>query len=109
MDKNGLNNSLNKNSNVNKKKLKDLLELEESKEIKAVKEYKKMLIKSLSRNFMLNLKYKIKKSKTYLIIFSLSYISYKMLKFSVILYYYIMWDIDIRKPKVSDYIIERFR
>jgi hypothetical protein len=68
-----------------------------------------MLQKSLSRNFIINLNRKAKKFKAYLISFVFLYISYKFIKYAVILYYYIMWDIDICKPKVSNYIIERFR
>jgi ribosome-binding ATPase YchF (GTP1/OBG family) len=35
--------------------------------------------------------------------------TYGTIKYYYVIYYYIMWDIDIRKPKVSDYILERFR
>lgn len=36
-------------------------------------------------------------------------IIYNILKGYYIFYYYIMYDIDIRKPKVSDYFIKRYR
>lgn len=34
---------------------------------------------------------------------------YKAFKWYYILYYYFMYDIDIRKPKVSDFFMERYR
>lgn len=34
---------------------------------------------------------------------------YYMVKNYLLIYYYFMWDINIMKPKVSDYIVERYR
>lgn len=34
---------------------------------------------------------------------------YKAVKWYYIFYYYFMYDIDIRKPKVSDFFMERYR
>lgn len=39
----------------------------------------------------------------------LIYSIYKLIKGYYILYYYIMYEIDIRKPKVSEYIVRRYR
>lgn len=68
-----------------------------------------MLQKCLSRYYFIQLNQKLKKIKLRCIGFGLLFVSYKIIKFSVVTYYYFMWEVDIRKPKTSDYIIERFR
>jgi hypothetical protein len=50
-----------------------------------------------------------KRIKFYALAFVSLYIVMNTYKWYKIIYYYIMYDIDIRKPKVSDYIINRFR
>jgi hypothetical protein len=55
---------------------------------------------------LINLKLK---AKRFIIPLIVTFTIYNVIKYYYILYYYIMWDIDIRKPRVSDYIIERYR
>lgn len=50
-----------------------------------------------------------RKYKFYLISGIVTLTLMNMVKWYYVVYYYIMWDIDIRKPRVSDYIVERFR
>lgn len=72
-------------------------------------EYKIMLNKCLSRYCFLNFQHRIKKFKLYFICFGGFFLCYKLIKFCFVTYFYFMWEVDIRKPKVSDYLIERFR
>ncbi len=54
----------------------------------------------------------IKNKKRYLAfvsIFLISTLIIKAVKYYYVVYYYFMYDIDIRKPKVSDYFLQRYR
>ena len=39
----------------------------------------------------------------------ISTIMIKIIKYYYVGYYYFMYDVDIRKPKVSDYFLQRYR
>lgn len=72
-------------------------------------EYRYMLRKGLIRYYQI--KWVREKRKFYFMtkLFFSGFVIFQIIKYYYVLYYYIMWDIDIRKPRVSDYIIERFR
>jgi hypothetical protein len=95
-----------------KKQLSDKIEILKKKNFNKVaneNEYKFMLEKCLGHY------YKIKwiQNRSKLKLFALAFIgtisAFQLIKYYYIIYYYFMWEIDIRKPKVSDYIVERFR
>jgi len=72
-------------------------------------EYKHMLKKGMALYYKSKLNSNRKKI-LFNIYFSIFLITiFNLFKYGLVLYYYIMWDIDIRKPRVSDYIINRFR
>lgn len=68
-----------------------------------------MLNKCLSKYYFIQLNQRMKKFSIYFIGFGSLFVIYKIFKFSLVAYFYFMWEVDIRKPKTSDYIIERFR
>ncbi len=72
-------------------------------------EYKTMLEKCMIEYH--KIRWIKSKRKIYfgLISFSALFATFQIIKYYYVIYYYIMWEVDIRKPKVSDYIIERFR
>jgi hypothetical protein len=72
-------------------------------------EYRYMLEKCMSHYYSSKIKKKIRQIKFWGLGFATSYLIFSIIKYSLVLYYYIMWEVDIRKPKVSDYIIERYR
>jgi hypothetical protein len=72
-------------------------------------EYKYMLEKCMSHYYSSKFKYKIKQLKIWGLCSTIFYMIFSLIKYSFVLYYYIMWEVDIRKPKVSNYIIERYR
>jgi hypothetical protein len=74
-----------------------------------VNEYKTMLEKARSKYTQIKLTQLFSKAKMYSIPLIITFGAYQFVKYYYIIYYYIMWDIDIRKPRVSDYIIERYR
>jgi hypothetical protein len=72
-------------------------------------EYKYMLEKGMAHYYRIKW---INNRKKYLFYFIGSVCAFcvlNLVKYYYVIYYYIMWDIDIRKPRVSDYIIDRFR
>ena len=72
-------------------------------------EYKEMLEKCMIEYY--KIKWIKSKKKIYfaLISFSTLFVTFQIMKYYYVIYYYIMWEVDIRKPRVSDYIVERFR
>ncbi len=72
-------------------------------------EYQSMLEKCLSTHYKLKWVNNQKKFKFYAFSLFSAFCVFNLIKYYYVIYYYIMWEIDIRKPKVSDYIIERFR
>jgi hypothetical protein len=72
-------------------------------------EYLFMLEKGLAKHHKFKLNRNLKKFKFYFLTFSAGYFVFSIVKYYYIIYYYIMYDVDIRKPRVSDYLIERFR
>jgi hypothetical protein len=72
-------------------------------------EYITMLKKGLAQHNRVKIIKKIKLTKKFIIPSALIFTSYQFIKYYYIIYYYIMWEVDIRKPKVSDFILERFR
>ncbi len=72
-------------------------------------EYNTMLKKALTQHNRVKIIQKIKILKRMILPTIIIYSAYQFVKYYYITYYYIMWDVDIRKPKVSDYILERFR
>ncbi len=72
-------------------------------------EYKNMLEKCMIEYH--KLKWIQSKKKIYVGIFCFSalFTAFQIVKYYYVIYYYIMWEVDIRKPRVSDYIVERFR
>lgn len=76
---------------------------------KKASEYEAMKERALSEYTKLLVLKKAKKVKFYLLAFTGLYVFLEAVKYYYVIYYYIMYDLDIRKPRVSDYIIERFR
>ena len=72
-------------------------------------EYKKMLEKCMIEYY--KIKWGKSKKKIYFafVSFSTLFVTFQIMKYYYVIYYYIMWEVDIRKPRVSDYIVERFR
>lgn len=72
-------------------------------------EYKHMLEKCMIEYH--KIRWIKSKKKFYFAIFSFStlFATFQIIKYYYVIYYYIMWEVDIRKPRVSDYIIDRFR
>ena len=72
-------------------------------------EYKIVLAKSVYNYKKIKLQKSMKKLTVYFILLSSSLVILKIFSVYYVFYYMFMWDIDLRNPKVSDYIIERFR
>lgn len=72
-------------------------------------EYKYMLEKGMAHYYRIKWINNKKKYMFYFIGSAFVFCFMNLVKYYYVLYYYIMWDIDIRKPRVSDYIIDRFR
>ena len=72
-------------------------------------EYKAMLEKCMIEYH--KIKWIKSKKKIFFTIgaFSVTLAALQIIKYYYVVYYYIMWEVDIRKPRVSDYIVERFR
>ena len=101
------------------KNTKDLIEKIKNNELNKIKpkemnilqydEYKIVLAKSIYNYKKIKLQKSMKKLTLYFILISSSLMILKLFSLYYIFYYLFMWDIDLRNPKVSDYIIERFR
>ena len=101
------------------KNTKDLIEKIKNNELNKIKpkemnilqydEYKIVLAKSIYNYKKIKLQKSMKKVTLYFILISSSLMILKLFSLYYIFYYLFMWDIDLRNPKVSDYIIERFR
>jgi hypothetical protein len=72
-------------------------------------EFKTVLETALAEKTKLDLIKKKRKYKIYLFSFLTMYTIYNAIQYYYVIYYYFMYDVDIRKPKVSDYILERYR
>lgn len=72
-------------------------------------EYQYMLEKCLATYYKIKWIQNRRKYKFYIFASISAFSIFQLIKYYYIIYYYIMWEIDIRKPKVSDYIVERFR
>jgi hypothetical protein len=72
-------------------------------------EYKFMLEKCLAQYYKIKWIQNRRKYKFYIFASISAFSIFQLIKYYYIIYYYIMWEIDIRKPRVSDYIVERFR
>jgi hypothetical protein len=77
--------------------------------ISKLSEYKFILQKATSQYTRIKFIQTKTKLKNYFLISMILLSSYEVIKYYYVIYYYIKWDVDIRKPRVSDYIIERFR
>ena len=72
-------------------------------------EYITVLKKGLARHNKVKIIQMIKTFKRMILPSIVVFSTYQFFKYYYIIYYYIMWEVDIRKPKVSDYILERYR
>jgi hypothetical protein len=72
-------------------------------------EYRHVLKKGLAKYAKIQFLQNRKKYGAFILFFSLSYFSFSVIKYYYVIYFWFMYDVDIRKPKVSDYVIERFR
>jgi hypothetical protein len=91
-----------KNNEINKLKPKEM-------NILKYNEYKIVLAKSIYSYKKIKFQKSIKKNVAYFLVVFSSLLILKLFSQYYLIYYWFNWDIDLRNPKVSDYIIERFR
>lgn len=76
---------------------------------KRYNEYEFMLNKCQARYYQNKFANNQKRYAFFLVLSLGGFVVYKAIKAYYIAYYYIMYEVDIRKPRVSDFILTRYR